>query len=391
MAIQEPTETRKKKNDNTPELDFSKICASTGVSFTGQITAFTVAERMQHFELAVRTALEAVQFLPKPSDALARGQLACSPPCNDRLELVERLGTAHRILAQRLRNLGARPLPSVRLNRKEQAQHLQQWIAARLEKDRIASVHELFDEYFEQNQNVIHQCYALSRHAFWQHFGEVVQSYWHTSTDSRGRLTVYYNDPSQPKLSVKRRGADGWKAQAVGILKPCRSRDFLHHSRGYERQAVNGTFGAPPSPIQNPSQSIEMEKKGFFVPLKSKDALPTRGPDLDFMQTSPPSARRRIHSGIPLSYRTPRAIELVRTAWNRALESTHTPLDQSLQETTAPWEAIADNNILPDLLDKGSLPEIEAGPSDATASIASFGTGSSKSRPISRPPPVTTR
>lgn len=352
---------RKRKAFMSSEVDLSKICASTGVSFTGQIAAFTVAERMQHFELAVRTALEAVQFLSVPSDALARGQLACSPPCNDRSELVERLGTAHRILAQRLRNLGARPLPSVRLNRNEQAQHVCQWIAGRLEKDRILAVPDLFAEYFEQHENVIHQCYASSRHAFWKYFQDVVQAYWHTSFDFKGRLVVYFNDPSQPKVSVKRRGADGWEARSVGILKPCQSKDFLlQHSKGYERStpaaaAAHALVQNPGSLLQSSLHGGEMSPKRFFVPLQSKDALPTRGPDLDFAQTSPPSARRRMHSGIPLSYRSPRAVELVKTAWSRALEA------NTVKEPASKVVALPEKDILGELSEVG-LPELEGEP-----------------------------
>lgn len=318
--------TEGRKGKSKAELDMSKLCASTGISFTGQITTFRDAERLQQFELAVRTALEAVQFLPKPVDALERGQLRCNPPCNDRSELVERMSSAHRILAQRLRNLGARPLPSVRLNRKEQAQHLQQWIAAKLEKNRIASVPDLFTEYFEENKNVVHECYALSRHAFWQHFSEVIQSYWYTSTDYKGRLTAYYNDPSQPKVPVRIRGNGGWETRKVGILKPCRSREFLQHSKGYDREhpdmsEAQTALSSPKNRQPSSPEGSDKSPKRFFVPLQANNILPTRGPDLDFAATSPPSARRRLHSGIPLSYRSPRAVELVRTAWSRALHA----------------------------------------------------------------------
>jgi len=216
------------------------------------------------------------------------------------------------------------------LNRKEQAQHLKQWINAKLEKDRIAAVPDLFTEYFEENKNIVHECYALSRHAFWQHFAEVSQSYWYTSIDYKGRLTAYYNDPTQPKVSVKIRGAGGWESRKVGILKPCRSKDILVNSRGYDRQLpditdVQTALASPKNHQQSTTLSSlegsDMSPRRFFVPLQANDALPIRGPDLDMAITSPPSARRRVHSGIPLSYRSPRAVELVRTAWSRALQA----------------------------------------------------------------------
>merc|ERR1711904_291595 len=180
-----------------------------------------------------------------------------------------------------------------------------------------------------------------------------------------GRLTVYFNDPSQPKVSVKLRGAEGWESRSVGILKPCRSRDFLHHSKGYDRQPpamldAQNLLASPkshqPSSPQGNDTSPSMSPQRFFVPLHPKDALPTRGPDLDFAKTSPPSARRRVHSGIPLSYRTPRAMELVRNAWSSALQTNANGPQESASSATT----FLENDVIGEQTLQ-ALPEIEDG------------------------------